>query len=836
MQYLYYAALFILLYVYMGLGLTLVVCPKSLKKFALLLSPVVGYCYLTLVGWYCYTLDIGGTDTYALLILFPPLLFLIFSLLKKQRQTTDLSILFNKELVVPLLVGTILFLVLSLPLITNTHELTSISITNGDIADSAGISRYLKEFARSAKVGFLGQSTIFQYNADKFIFGGPLSTAFISSIFSLEPYQIQSMSLHIFFLFGLFLIYALAREAFRYNQHAAIGMMALYGMNPIMYYTIYQGFQGQIIATTLSLCIFLIHIHAINISNKFSDYYSYIPLAVLFNWGFNLTYAHMLPFIYLLLFVHLVLLNIYTKVWATALRWISFTIITLIITFVLSPYRAKAFLTMFLFAGSAQAGWYMPLFPPEAILGLTIKNLNIHYYTCPIIHIYRIPLLLIFAIGFVNAYKNDRTLFYLAGSSVFVILTGYIILSFIGRTDVGWGGYKSYKFLSFFLPLVLLSFMILFRNIKFNPEHRILYILPLSFAVLIIFIIHSSLGISEQMLRIKRVVSKDMADLKKIESDPLIESVNILGSDYWDILWQTNFLMRKKLYFETSTYAGRTQSKLEGQWDLLRLSKETIFDGDTIPINSSYVVKKVKRPPEDSWRLIQSKPFYSLSLAVFGNRLYMAAKGFKNNNIYIHSMTDSGTWSLWSQIPGATTHSPALTVFKNRLYMAVKGAADYNIYICYMKDSGTWTPWTQVPGATTHSPTLAVLNDRLYIAAKGATDYNIYICYMKDSGTWTPWTQVPGATTHSPALAVLNDRLYIAVQGATIDNIYICYMRNPDTWSHWVKVPGRSIHPPALTVFNNRLYLAVKGTTIDNIYICYMEDPGNWKSWIQVSR
>src|SRR4030042_2362883 len=108
--------------------------------------------------------------------------------------------------------------------------------------------------------------------------------------------------------------------------------MTLYGMNPIMYYTVYHGFQGQIISTGLALCIFLLHSQAINICKKFSDYYSYIPLAVLFNWGFNLTYAHMLPFIYLLLFVYLVLLNIYTKQWAAALRWISFAIITLIIT------------------------------------------------------------------------------------------------------------------------------------------------------------------------------------------------------------------------------------------------------------------------------------------------------------------------------------------------------------------------------------------------------------------------------------------------------------------------------------------------------------------------
>jgi hypothetical protein len=53
MQYLYYSILFASLYVYLGLGLTLMVCPKDLKKYAVLMSPMVGYCYLTLVAWYC---------------------------------------------------------------------------------------------------------------------------------------------------------------------------------------------------------------------------------------------------------------------------------------------------------------------------------------------------------------------------------------------------------------------------------------------------------------------------------------------------------------------------------------------------------------------------------------------------------------------------------------------------------------------------------------------------------------------------------------------------------------------------------------------------------------
>ncbi len=638
MQYLLYSFLFVSLYVCLGLGLVLIFCPKGLKKYTLFLSPMVGYCYLTLIGWYCYNLDLGGTDTYALAILFPPIAFLSFVYLKRRKQTTAPEKLFDSQLIAPLFVGIIAFLVISIPLFSSVDCLTSMSLGNNDIADSASISRYLKEFKRSDTVGFLGQSDIFNYMADQQIFGGSLSTAFASSLFSLDTYQLQSMSIHIFFLFGVLLVYALARESFRYNHHSAIGITALYGLSPIMYYTIYQGFQGQIIATGLALCIFLLHLQAISNCKKLSDYCQYIPLAVLFNWGISLTYPHMLPFIYSPLIAYLFFVSFHSKSRALALHWISFVIITLVITYVLSPSRAKALVTYLFLMGKVEAGWHMP-FSPDAIFGLTIKNVYTQLHTKIIRLILSIPLVLIIALGFLNARKTDRKLFLLAGSFVFVVMIGYIILSFLGRTEIsGWGGYKSYKLLSFFLPLILLSSLILYRNMEFTPLRRIPYFLPLSLVVLIGCNIYSSFNMSMQMSKVHSAVSKDMVDLKKIEADPCIESVNLLGSDWWDILWQTNFLMRKKLYFETTTYQGRNASNLEGQWDLIQRTKETFNQstilGEIIPVNSSYVLKKVHRLPDDAFKA---------ELSPIGDSLTMKA----HSTITIPVKVKNNSNSIW---------------------------------------------------------------------------------------------------------------------------------------------------------------------------------------------
>lgn len=562
------------------------------------MSPLAGYCYLTLLGWYCYSLDLGGTDVYALILLFPPLIFLYLAHKKHRKQPTISGRLFDRELIAPLIIGVMSFLVLSVPLLTEINGLTSISPGNNDIADSASTSTYLKEFASSDNIGFLGQSTIFKYLADQLIFGGSLSTAFASSLFSLETYQLQSMSIHIFFLFSVLLVYPLAREFFCYNYYTASGITALYGLSPIMYYTVYSGFQGQLIATGLALCIFLLHLHAINYCNKVSDYCGYIPFAVLFNWGISLTYPHMLPFIYAPLVVYLIVLCFHARSYHIFFNWTLFVIAVLGLTFILSPYRARVSILDLVMLAKIEAGWYMPWFSPDTIFGLTFSKVYLNAHKWFIRFLLSVPLLIIIVCGFIKAYKRDLRILLLSGSFLFVLLAGYIMLCYMGRADVGWGGYKSYKLLSFFLPLILLSSLILFSNEELPSNHRVYYLLPISLTLLIACNFFSSGAVSMRVSMVHRAVSPDMAELKKIGGNPLVESVNILGTDWWDILWEANFLMRKKLYFETSTYAGRTASSLDGKWNLIHLiggspeddDKSFALSEEIIPVNASYIL------------------------------------------------------------------------------------------------------------------------------------------------------------------------------------------------------------------------------------------------------
>jgi hypothetical protein len=103
------------------------------------------------------------------------------------------------------------------------------------------------------------------------------------------------------------------------------------------------------------------------------------------------------------------------------------------------------------------------------------------------------------------------------------------------------------------------------------------------------------------MHRKSKRVSQDMAGLKEIEGNPAVHSINIVA-DYWDTMWQAYFLMRKKIFMETSTYFAA--SPLEGEWNLTlvggaegNILNVSGFDSiDTIPVNSTYKLERAMQP------------------------------------------------------------------------------------------------------------------------------------------------------------------------------------------------------------------------------------------------
>gem|GEM_PF-6379274 len=608
----YYALLFAALLVFLGIGLSLLCCPQTLRAYILPLSPVIGYCYVTLAGWYCYGFDIGGTDVYAIYLCLPPLVFLYFGIGRQRRQGFLLADAGGWG--VPLCIGLAAFAALSIPLIDGDQGLTTISLGNNDIADSATKARILKEFSLSDAPGFLGQQDTIRYHLKLSYFGPNLTAAFASSLLSLQTYQIESLMTHVFFLFGVLLFYAVARDSLRYERPAALGLTVLYGFNPLMWYIVYQGYLAQVVATTVSLGIFLTYFKIVEHCKNRQDYFSYFPFVVLLNWGLVISYPQVFPLVYAIVVLYFIFSRWHDGSGENFSSRINFLIKSLGLSLILSPQRAAGILLSVFAVTTSDFGWFFPMVSPADFLGL--RNLvapggglvlhgaaDAAHGSATFLGWALFFTLIVF--GFSRAYKTDRRVVLLAGAAQLFIFSAYLFLAYRDGSDSGPGGYRSFKLLTFFLPMVLLSGMIVFRQTRWRNVP-----LVLAGTVLLACNLAAAYHLAGYAAKYHLSVTADLASLKQIEDNSAVESINLPGSNWWEILWQTNFLLRKQLYFATGTYQGRERSAPLGEWDLLRRRPELVhLNGFKKPrridVNPTYRLQEAWTPDRFGVRFVR---------------------------------------------------------------------------------------------------------------------------------------------------------------------------------------------------------------------------------------
>jgi len=588
-----YSLLFYVLFLFLGLGLTILFSPKRLRKYTIFLSPLIGYCLLTLTGWFFYSLNFKGTDDYYYWILLLALFLLIGAIIKIWKQNF-LKELFSRELIIPIMIAIIIFLAVAFPSLQQ-KELTTTSLGNNDVIFYTVASKILKEIPKNDAPDIIDPSAICEG-----ALGASINTAFFCSVAKLDPYQVQMISLYVFFIISLFLTYILAREVFTYTSFAANIIILLCGLSSLLYYVIFNGFECQIIAVPLMLLIMLCNIAAVR-ANKFKDAIRYVPFLILPLWGLSLTYSHMFVIIYGLIVPYVLLSYWKNRKVTKLLNWAAINCIALLVIVCLSPQRPQLIITMTSIMGSVTAGWFMPWIIPQKLYGITpflipdpmadallqLNQLsNLQNYIGITVAISAIFIAVIIS-GFVKLFKRDMENFLLSATMFILIFIGALILSFlnISRNNGGFGGYNQFKLISFFLPVLLLSSFALFRDITFNmhsilqspvkSSHHYVGIRKNTLYLLIIAALVISNCMSAGVMvytttKTAFVISPDIINLQSVRNNKEIKSINI-PADYrgiWNIMWEAYFLLPKKLYFEQSTYYAATP--LNGEWNLIR--------------------------------------------------------------------------------------------------------------------------------------------------------------------------------------------------------------------------------------------------------------------------
>jgi hypothetical protein len=575
MTYLIVSAGVALVFWFLGLGLSLIIVPVRWRRYVLLIAPTVGYCLLTLIGWRCYVANLRGTDAYAIWCIAAGAIVLAIAIWRERRRLEPTDSIVSRELVAPLVVSLIAFLLTSAPLLSLTDRLTSYSFGNSDIADSAAISTYLQKHNREDQSGFLGQTPILQDLAAKAIFGGCLATAFPASLLHLETYQLQSMSVHLHFMFSVLVMYVVARELLRYEHVGATIVCLLYAVSPVMFFTVCEGYQGQLVAMGVALLILLVHAEASR-ALSWSEIWRYLPLAILLNWGLSLSYPHMTLFAQAPVLGYVGLTCLRTRSLASAGRYLVLALVVTAVVYRMSVWRAECIIAYMQAMGSVKAGWFVPWMTLDRCLGfLPMGTLAEVLPTGQ-----RAVVSLLFAAtilwGLIKTFRHDPDAGCFAVATLTTVCSGCFLLALQEQEAGRLGGYKNYKFISFFLPVFLLASWTVLRQLQ---DWRSVVRSPAWVAALALILgvnLYSDRVLARGSMPHAQTVEENMAEVRLLSRATQVRSINLLSDRFWESMWLSNFLIDKRISYLSGSYSGRTASPLNGEWDLV--PRRTIWD------------------------------------------------------------------------------------------------------------------------------------------------------------------------------------------------------------------------------------------------------------------
>jgi hypothetical protein len=315
----------------------------------------------------------------------------------------------------------------------------------------------------------------------------------------------------------------------------------------------------------LAIMVIWTHARLIDAPGRPRDRAPYFILLACLTSALLLTYQHMLPFVWVFAAVYSVVLALRRK--TTRPLWISAIghLVACAVAAALSPHRAIIFLQFFKYIGAVQAGWSMPFFSPDYVVGLSYQNSP---FTIEDSRIHLIAATSVSAIAFLwllIAFKNARKRTVAIWIGCAVIYAGGIVLALRGE-DGQVGGYKSFKMVVFFLPFFAASLASLFDIVPISGKRLALGLKILMLVSLAIGYVRADIRLLDAMRIGGKWVQPQYQALLTVDRDNKVESVNVLGQDGWENMWAAYFLMHKKLYFEYASYYP--PSRLEGEYDL----------------------------------------------------------------------------------------------------------------------------------------------------------------------------------------------------------------------------------------------------------------------------
>jgi hypothetical protein len=568
MQYFCYSLVIIALLYALGLGFTILLLPESQRRYALILAPWIGYCYVGLACWpvFYYGGQIGRQT--AAVILIPPLLCLGIALFRKRHAKLGRTIAHLPTLGA-LAVAAAGFVVLSIPVFWSSNPLTTVSLGNNDIVTYAALARYLSEFTRHSMEGFIGQLAVspnpFESATRAFYFGSPAFIAFVGKLLGLMPHQYTSLCVFVLSAAGASVVFLLLYETCQLGVRAALIGVGFVTFHPMIQFIALEGFFAQVVGTGLALLLFWTNTKLFDRTGARFDKFRLGILLTLFTCGLLLNYPHMLLFVWFFVALYSIILAVLER----SLYGIRISVVTNILamlaTAMILPQRVGPFFQLFKVYASAEAGWFIPWMAPNYVAGLMYQNPFLEVVTVGRAHMaLSIFVTLAFVIAMYIAYRQGFRRVVAFGLACVAVYAGCFLLAIMGRLDGVVGGYKSFKLVSFFLPFFGTALVALSAVMKSGFGRIDLAVKSVAVAAVI-----TGYAIADRIMlppaRFARVEA-NYEVLLGLERTKSVKSINVLGDDFWRTMWTAYFLNHKKLYLEHQSYY--VTSELIGEYDL----------------------------------------------------------------------------------------------------------------------------------------------------------------------------------------------------------------------------------------------------------------------------
>ncbi|HZN94053.1 MAG TPA: hypothetical protein VFB81_15175, partial [Myxococcales bacterium] len=578
----------------MGYGAALLLLPWVLKRDALIFAPVFGFCVLGFSGWHLMFVGPPGTDRYW------PWMLLIGAGLTAAGCAVHRRILrqtLHRDVAWLSLFAAIGACFLASPMTRQPH-LTSISQFNNDVAHYAAIERLLQERKGDTHAGPDDPFSLIP-TARAAVTSVYLGTAAQSSAMGVHVYQLQQTNIAVYLFWGAMLAGLFALRVLHFSRPGAMLVTLIAGLGNSTLFTAWNGYKSQLAAMALLMALFTVVLPALEGEND-EPPGSRLPAAIALGLGLSLTYQHMLPLVWGVLGVVGMAHVLRRRSWGHLGRVALVLGGALLVMVAVSPGRAQIVVDYFQqMATLKEVGWFLPWMTPLTFLGLSGEGLfqvGPRGWAEVVLPALGFAGLLFW--GFRRTLARDRPVAVSAAAILATVLGGYLVLCITGKTNGVLGGYKSYKLVTFFYPALLACALLAFRELTLRSRTWRERVWLGAAVALGVGVVLASAASVRGMRGTPYVVRPEMVALEEVERDPRVESLNLTAPEWWEQMWQTAFLVNKRLYHQHATYYPKRG--LEGQWTVEKtqalepaVTEDVLWQApadpaEIIPVNARY--------------------------------------------------------------------------------------------------------------------------------------------------------------------------------------------------------------------------------------------------------